>query len=83
MTAIIFALVFNLMTRVFENKPVGVLPFQPFGILRDLATYKLNQDLVEENVTLISAPFLFTLIFVSMKLIVRKVMFVNTIRMIP
>jgi hypothetical protein len=66
----------------FENKPVGVLPFQPIGILRNFVTYKLDQDRAEE-LTLISAPFLFTLIFVSMKLVVRKVFFVNTIRMIP
>lgn len=65
--------------------PVGILPFKSYGILQNFAQFKINTSDFEgynENTTLISAPFLFIILFATWKLIIRKTFFINNPRLV-
>jgi hypothetical protein len=59
---------------------VAKLPIQTYGILHNMAVYKIDEsihDSQNDGSTLISAPFLFIILFATWKLIIRKCIFIN------
>lgn len=82
MSAIVFLVVFKLLTVMFKDIVVGSVPFSPQGFIKNFITYNLSQDLlVSQEECPVGACFLFALIYISIKPMLRKVIFNNAIRL--
>jgi hypothetical protein len=72
----------RIISRAYEGIPVAILPFKPFSIFDHFISYQLDSNSNEDNLTTwISAPFLYFLVFVALKVIIRKSLFVKTTRL--
>jgi hypothetical protein len=64
---------------------VAIAPFKSYSFIENMALFKINPadfDGLNEDTTLISAPFLFIIIFASMKLLIRKSLFICNPRLV-
>lgn len=83
LTAILSMVVIKILSTIFKNVAVAILPFKPYSFVKNFATFQLEtNESMNENTSLIGAPFLFVLIFVTFKLIIRKGFFINNVRLI-
>ena len=60
------------------------MPFQPKGFIKTFITYNLSNDQVsqcDEGECPVSANFLFALVYLSFKPMLRKIIFKNTLRL--
>lgn len=68
----------KLLSNVYENVGVAKLPFEPVSIVKNFTSYKIDEA-TDPSGTLVSAPFLYLLAFITIKIIVRK-FFTETVR---
>ena len=54
---------------------VAQLPFKPLPYLASIISYNVDTKKVDEGVQPVGAPFLFIVAFLTMKVIIRKLMF--------
>lgn len=62
---------------------VAKLPFKPVGVLKNLAYHSLDQSSIRDESFGVGGTFLFVLIFISFKTVIRKSMFDSSERIVP
>jgi phosphatidylserine decarboxylase precursor len=72
------------LSSKYENVPVAILPFKSYGIFQNFAQFKINSADYDSdvNTTLVSASFLFIMMFATWKLMIRKSIFINNPRLV-
>lgn len=81
-TAMITFISIKIISRAYEGIPVAILPFKPLSIFDHFISYQLDSNTNEDsNTTFMSAPFLYFLVFVALKVTIRKSIFVKTARL--
>jgi len=70
-SAMLTGIIMKMLSILYSNVPVAILPFQPVSYLSNIVSYNLDNAVTDDG-SLVSAPFLFVICYMGCKIITRK-----------